>query len=264
LTGAESGLVFDRVEKRFGAGPGAVAAVAPFSATVARGEVAAFLGPSGCGKTTLMRMAGGLETPSAGEIRLDGARLGAPDRRRGMVFQAYSSFPWLTVEGNVLFGMRYRRDLTPGEKRGRARRYVEMVGLSAFADAYPARLSGGMRQRVAIARTLAAGSEVLLMDEPFGALDAMLRETLQVELRRLQEAEPRTVIFVTHDVEEAAFVADRVIVFTRRPARVLAEVDVRARLGDRRPLALRDSPEFFALRGEILRHVRATAAEETA
>jgi NitT/TauT family transport system ATP-binding protein len=138
------------------------------------------------------------------------------------------------------------------------------VGLTDFRDSWPNRISGGMRQRVAIARTLAAGSEILLMDEPFGALDAQRREFLQLELRRIQLEEGKTVIFVTHDVEEAAFLADRVIVFTRRPARILAEVDVTARLGPARTLELRESPEFFALRNELLHHVRSTAAEEEA
>src|SRR5271168_2053531 len=125
---------------------------------VAKHEFVAFLGPSGCGKTTLMRMVGGLEQPSGGMIQLQGERLGRPDRRRGMVFQSYSSFPWLTVEGNVMFGMRYRKDLSEAEKRARCLHYLEMVGLADFAAAYPNKISGGMRQRVAIARTLAAGS----------------------------------------------------------------------------------------------------------
>ncbi len=250
-------LVLDRVAKRFGA----IEAVAPFSLAIEQGELIVFLGPSGCGKTTLMRMIGGLEQPSAGSITLGGRPLGRPDRRRGMVFQSYSSFPWLTVEANVRFGLRYRHDLSPAEKRERSAHYLDLVGLTDFAHAYPGRISGGMRQRVAIARTLAAGSEVLLMDEPFGALDAMLREGLQTEFHRLQEVEPRTIVFVTHDVEEAAFLADRVIVFTQRPARVLVEVDVRARFGERRTLETRDSAAFFELRKELLRHVRATARE---
>ena len=129
-----------------------------------------------------MRMVGGLDEPSSGAILLDGARIVGPDRRRGMVFQSYSSFPWLTVEGNIAFGMRYRKDLGAAEKAERIRRYLDLFGLADFAGAYPSRISGGMRQRVAIARTLAAGSDVLLMDEPFGALDALTRERLQVEL----------------------------------------------------------------------------------
>ncbi len=240
----------------------AVEVVAPFDLAVAAGEFVAFVGPSGCGKTTLMRMAGGLEAPSSGRILLDGEPLDRPDRRRGMVFQSYSAFPWLTVAGNVAYGMRYRRDMTAAEKRERAAHFLALVGLTDFAEEYPNRISGGMRQRVAIARTLAAGSDILLMDEPFGALDAQRRETLQVELRRIQREEAKTVIFVTHDVEEAAFLADRAVVFTQRPARILAEVDVAARIGPDRDLALRDSERFFALRNELLALVRSTVTEE--
>jgi NitT/TauT family transport system ATP-binding protein len=207
-------------------------------------------------------MIGGLETPSSGEIRLMGTPVGPPDRRRGMVFQSYSSFPWLTVAGNVLFGMRYRDDLSADEKNERARHYLTLVGLADFADAYPNRVSGGMRQRVAIARTLAAGSDVLLMDEPFGALDAQRRESLQVELRRVQQTDAKTVVFVTHDVEEAVFLADRIIVFSQRPARIVSEVDVNAIFGPERPLSLRDEERFFRTKTELLRLVRRTAGSE--
>jgi ABC-type nitrate/sulfonate/bicarbonate transport system ATPase subunit len=146
---------------------------------VGEGEFVAFLGPSGCGKTTLMRMAGGLETATSGRILLDGQPVTGPDRRKGMVFQAYSSFPWMTVFDNVRFGLKYRTDVDAREKEAIARRYLELVGLADFAGFYVNRISGGMRQRVAIARTLAAGPDVLLMDEPFGALDAQTREFLQ-------------------------------------------------------------------------------------
>ncbi|MEY3005130.1 MAG: bicarbonate transport ATP-binding protein CmpD [Pseudomonadota bacterium] len=251
-------LAFENVTKRYGQ----TEVVAPFQLTVAKGELVAFLGPSGCGKTTLMRMVGGLESPTSGRIVLSGEPLGGPDRRRGMVFQSYSAFPWLTVEGNVAYGMRYRTDLTAAEKKDRTAHFLALVGLTDFRDSWPNRISGGMRQRVAIARTLAAGSEILLMDEPFGALDAQRREFLQVALRRIQRDEGKTVIFVTHDVEEAAFLADRVIVFTRRPAAILAEVDVTAQLGPARSLDLRESPEFFALRNKLLHLVRSTATED--
>ncbi|WP_181702112.1 ABC transporter ATP-binding protein [Chthonobacter albigriseus] len=256
-----SHLVFDAVTKTFQSRTGPIPVVEPFDLEVAKGEIVVFLGPSGCGKTTLMRMVGGLETPTTGAIRLGGAVLGKPDRRRGMVFQSYSSFPWLTVEENVAFGMRYRGDLGAAEKRDRARHFLGVVGLTEFAASYPNRISGGMRQRVAIARTLAAGSDVLLMDEPFGALDAQRREQLQVELRRILEADAKTIVFVTHDVEEAAFLADRVVVFTRRPARTLALVDVTARLGAHRDLETRDSRAFFELRSELLHLVRSTAED---
>jgi NitT/TauT family transport system ATP-binding protein len=252
-------VAFDRVLKRFGD----VDVIAePFSLAVERNEFVVFLGPSGCGKTTLMRMAGGLDEPSSGVVTLAGEVIRRPDRRRGMVSQSYSSFPWLTVAENIAFGMRYRKGLSAAEKRARRDHYLALVGLTDFAGSYPAHISGGMRQRVAIARTLAAGSEVLLMDEPFGALDAQRREKLQVGLRDLHLRDAHTVIFVTHDVEEAAFLADRIIIFSRRPARVLQEVAVTERLGTERPLELRDTPEFFALRTELLRHVRASAEDE--
>jgi NitT/TauT family transport system ATP-binding protein len=248
-------LVFDQVTKRF---DGLPVVEAPFDLAVPRGQFVVFLGPSGCGKTTLMRMAGGLDEPSSGVIRLEGLPVGPPDERRGMVFQSYSSFPWLTVRQNVAFGMRYRRDLSSKIKASRTQHYLELVGLADFGDAYPSRISGGMRQRVAIARTLAAGSEVLLMDEPFGALDAQRREQLQIELRRIQSEEMKTVLFVTHDVEEAIFLADRIIVFSPRPARVIDDIDVTAELGSDRSLELRDSAAFFRRRADILRTVRST------
>ncbi len=252
-------LCFEQAAKTY---PDGTEAVAPFDLDVNQGELIVFLGPSGCGKTTLMRMAGGLESISTGRILLDGSTLVKPDRRRGMVFQSYSSFPWLSVAGNIAYGMRYRQDLSFAEKKAREQRYLEIVGLTEFADAWPNRLSGGMRQRVAIARTLAAGSDVLLMDEPFGALDAQRREVLQVQLLQLQHEEARTIIFVTHDVDEAAFLADRVIVFTRRPARVLDEIDIKSQLGSERSLATRDSEAFFRCRSQLLALVRSTAAQE--
>lgn len=251
-------LEFHTVTKSFGP----VKVIAPFDLKVSEGEFLAFLGPSGCGKTTLMRIVGGLDKQDTGSVTLKGQALSKPDSRRGMVFQSYSAFPWLTVEQNVAFGMKYRGDLTTAVKTERTAHFLDLVGLTDFATEWPNRISGGMRQRLAIARTLAAGSEILLMDEPFGALDAQRREMLQIELRRIQREEKRTVIFVTHDVEEAAFLADRVIVFTQRPASVLAEVSITDRIGTDRTLALRDSVEFFELRNELLALVRATATEE--
>ena len=250
-------LAFDRVTKLFGD----IEVVAPyFDLGIARNEFVVFLGPSGCGKTTLMRMVGGLDEPSGGEILLDGAPIGPPDRRRGMVFQSYSSFPWLTVAQNVDFGMRYRNDLSEDEKLARRDHYLDLVGLYEFSGAFPNRVSGGMRQRIAIARTLAAGSDVLLMDEPFGALDAQRRERLQLELRAIHKRDAKTVVFVTHDVEEAVFLADRVIVFSKRPAKVIADIDITAELGADRPLELRDGVAFFELRNRILRLLRASGA----
>jgi len=243
---------FENVTKSFGAVP----VVSDTSLSIARNSFVVFLGPSGCGKTTLMRMVGGLDSPSSGTIRLDGEIITAPDRRRGMVFQSYSSFPWLTVEGNINFGMRYRNDLTAEERAARVTHYLRLIGMEDFRTSYPNRISGGMRQRVAIARTLAAGSDVLLMDEPFGALDALTRERLQVELRQIQREEQKTIIFVTHDVEEAVFLADRIILFSARPARIRKDIDVAAVLGADRPLEAREGEAFFRLRNEVLHMIR--------
>jgi NitT/TauT family transport system ATP-binding protein len=245
-------LTFEKVTKAFGPVP----VVSESTLAIARYSLVVFLGPSGCGKTTLMRMAGGLDTPTSGTIRLDGEAVAGPDRRRGMVFQSYSSFPWLTVEGNIAFGMRYRNDLNAAQRAERVNHYLKLIGLEDFAKSFPNRISGGMRQRVAIARSLAAGSDVLLMDEPFGALDALTRERLQVELRQIQAEEKKTIIFVTHDVEEAVFLADRILLFSARPARVLRDIDVAAILGASRTLAARESQEFFKLRNEVLHLIR--------
>ena len=252
-------VTFDRVTKQFDSLP---VIAEPFSLSIARDEFIVFLGPSGCGKTTLMRMIGGLDTPSSGSIRLGGELVEGPDWRRGMVSQSYSSFPWLSVAENIAFGMRYRRDLSVDEKVKRRDHYLRLVGLEDFADAFPNKVSGGMRQRIAIARTLAAGSEVLLMDEPFGALDALRRESLQGELRRLQRQDAKTIVFVTHDVDEAAFLADRVVVFSKRPARITAIVNVTERIGSERSIAVRESSDFFSLRTELLQAVRTSGEDD--
>jgi ABC-type nitrate/sulfonate/bicarbonate transport system ATPase subunit len=250
-------IEFDRLAKIFGTVP----VVQETSLSIARNSLVVFLGPSGCGKTTLMRMAGGLDEPTSGVIRLDGEPITGPSRRTGMVFQSYSSFPWLTVAGNIAFGMRYRKDLSATERASRVRHYLKLMGIEDFADIYPSRISGGMRQRVAIARSLAAGSDVLLMDEPFGALDALTREKLQVELRQIQSREAKTIIFVTHDVEEAVFLADRIIMLSARPARIVADIDVAKVLGATRALEIRETEVFFNLRNEVLHLVRREARE---
>ncbi|MBL8791458.1 MAG: ABC transporter ATP-binding protein [Rhizobiales bacterium] len=249
---AEPYLSLEGMTKQFGGVP----VVSTTNLAIDRNSLVVFLGPSGCGKTTLMRMVGGLDLPTSGTIRLDGEPVSGPDRRRGMVFQSYSSFPWLTVEGNIAFGMHYRNDLTAAEKAERVRHYLRLIRLEDFAGSYPNRISGGMRQRVAIARSLAAGPDVLLMDEPFGALDALTRERLQVELRQIQKTEAKTIIFVTHDVEEAVFLADRIILFSARPARILHDIDVSAVLGTERTLEARETQAFFNLRNDILHRIR--------
>jgi NitT/TauT family transport system ATP-binding protein len=224
--------------------------------SISEGEFVVFVGPSGCGKTTVMRMVGGLETPTTGDVLLKGQPVTGPSREKGMVFQSYSSFPWLTVLSNIRFGLRYRRDVPEAEKDGIAQHYLEIVGLAPFSDFYINRISGGMRQRVAIARTLAANPLVLLMDEPFGALDALTRERLQLQLLGLRQVERKTVIFTTHDVDEAVFLADRIIVFSARPARVLKDIEVRAALPRERTLDVMELPAFRKLRREVLALIR--------
>ena len=232
--------------------------VLPLSLTIAEGEMVMFLGPSGCGKTTLMRIVGGLEKQDQGTIRLAGDLLAGPDRRRGMVFQSYSSFPWLSVRDNIKFGTRYRKDISATEKDEITDHYMEMVGLRTYADFYTNRISGGMRQRVAIARTLASSPDVLLMDEPFGALDAQTREHLQFQLMDINRSEKKTTIFVTHDVEEAILLADRIVIFSARPARVVKEIDVNALIPvEERRNGAADMQKFFSLRNEILEIIRA-------
>lgn len=231
--------------------------IQPLSLTIDEGELVMFLGPSGCGKTTLMRIVGGLETQDQGTITLAGDPLSEPDRRRGMVFQAYSSFPWLTVRQNIKFGTRYRKDISNAQKDEITDRYLNMVGLTNYADFYTNRISGGMRQRVAIARTLASSPDVLLMDEPFGALDAQTREFLQFQLMDINKQERKTTIFVTHDVEEAILLADRILIFSARPTQVIKEIKVSDMLPyDDRRNGTTDKDTFFAMRGEILEILR--------
>jgi ABC-type nitrate/sulfonate/bicarbonate transport system ATPase subunit len=215
------------------------------------GEFAVYLGPSGCGKTTLMRIVGGLETTTNGAVYLEGEKVTGPDRKKGMVFQAYSSFPWLTVLENIRFGTRYRDDIGKLEKNDVARHYLELVGLVDFADYYVNRISGGMRQRVAIARTLAAGPDILLMDEPFGALDAQTREFLQVQLLEIARIEKKTIVFVTHDVEEAVFLADRIFVFSARPASIIEEIQVAEHVPGERSIDAKETEAFFHLRNHV-------------
>jgi NitT/TauT family transport system ATP-binding protein len=187
------------------------------------GQLLCLLGPSGCGKTTLLNLIAGFLQPTSGTVRVDGTAVAQPGADRGVVFQDYALFPWLSVRKNVQFGPRMR-GASRAQQEQIADKYLSMVGLGGFADRYPHQLSGGMKQRVAIARAFANNPGMLLMDEPFGALDAMTRETLQEELRRLCALEPRLTIFVTHSVPEAVFLADRIVVMAARPGRVIADI----------------------------------------
>jgi len=213
------------VGKTFEAGDRRVRALANVSFEVEEGEFVCVVGPSGCGKTTLFRIIAGLDSPTDGAIRLDGDRVSGPGTDRGMVFQEYHLFPWRTVLGNVRFGLE-QREMRDAERDERAREMIELVGLAGEEAAYPAELSGGMKQRVGIARALAVDPEILLMDEPFGSVDAQTREALHGELLRIWEETGKTVLFVTHDVEEAVTLADRVVVLSGSPGRVREVVEV--------------------------------------
>ncbi len=189
-------------------------------------EFVALLGPSGCGKSTLLYLIGGFLPTETGRILIEGKSIGAPGPDRGIVFQHFALFPWKTVRGNVLYGLE-RMGLAREERERRAQSFIDLVGLTGFEDSYPSQLSGGMRQRTAIARTLAFDPKILLMDEPFGALDAQTRGLMQSELLSIWQRTPKTVIFVTHDVQEAVYLADRVAVMSARPGRIKAIVDTR-------------------------------------
>lgn len=212
------------VSKTFDLGRGkTLQAVQDVSFAVEKNSICVLLGPSGCGKSTILRMIAGLETASEGEIVSGGRKVDGPGRDRGMVFQAYTSFDWLSVRRNVEFGMKVNK-IPAQERRERADHFLNLVGLSKFADAFPSQLSGGMRQRVAIARTLANDPEVLLMDEPFGALDAETRWLMQELMIDVAEKTNTTMVVVTHDLEEAIFLADKIIFLSSHPGQLKEEI----------------------------------------
>lgn len=211
-TTALSAVYLDGVGKSYGA----LEALRSVSLSISRGEFVCIVGASGCGKSTLLRMIAGFEEPTTGTLMVDGQVVSGPGPDRGVVFQDYGLFPWLTVAGNIAYGPR-RRGIGRAEVKAVVERFCGVVGLAAFADKYPHELSGGMQQRVAIARVLANGSGVLLMDEPFGALDALTRSSMQAELHQLWGELNSTILFVTHSVEEAVYLADRVVVMTGGP-----------------------------------------------
>lgn len=214
---------------------------------VREGEFICLLGPSGCGKSTLLNILAGFIQPSAGQILIDEVRVERPDPRRVFVFQERGVFPWLTVEGNVGFGL---ASLPPGERQQRIDHYVQLVGLRGFENAYPQELSGGMKQRVEVARALAVNPDVLYLDEPFGALDSITRLIMRRELLRIWTAEKKTIIFVTHDIEESVQLADRVVVMSARPARIqrIVEIDIP------HPRDL-SGPRYLQLRDQIFEEI---------
>ena len=230
-----------------------VLAVDDLSLAVADREFVSIVGPSGCVKSTLLRIVAGLVEPSSGEVLLNGRRIDGPSAARGMVFQSYTLFPWLTVQGNVEFGSRLKA-MAAAQRARVAHEYIEMVGLAGFEHHYPKELSGGMMQRVAIARALANDPDVLLMDEPFGALDAQTRIIMQELLVGLWQRTPKTIIFITHDIDEAIFLSQRVYIMTARPGRIKQTLDVH--LPHPRSLDVITSSAFTAMKRDVLDSIK--------
>lgn len=246
------------VSKTFWLGEQKIEALSGANLQIRKGEFICLIGASGCGKSTLLRIMAGFEQPTGGEALMWGKPITEPGPSRGMVFQDYALFPWLTVRNNIAFGPKSQGRST-GEVKEICDRFIEMVGLQKFANAYPHQLSGGMRQRVAIARVLANDAELVLMDEPFGALDAMTRERLQDELLEIWERTKLTVVFVTHAIEEAIFLADRVVVMSPGPGRI--DSDNRLILPRPRDVA---SPEFNEIRRDLSARLHSHHAKKAA
>lgn len=219
-------LVVNGVVKKFLTRSGVVEALAPISFSVREGEILCLVGPSGCGKSTTLNIIAGLEDPDAGEVRADGQRIAGPGPDRMVLFQEHALFPWLTVLGNVMFGLKLKARLNHTERLEVARFYLQLVGLEKFEDSNVHELSGGMKQRVALARALAPNPRLLLMDEPFAALDALTREQLYGDLQNIFAQRRKTVVFVTHNVREAACLGDRVLLFSPSPGRIQDEFQI--------------------------------------
>jgi NitT/TauT family transport system ATP-binding protein len=253
--GADAGLVeIDRMRIVFGKGRQAHKAIEETSIRIEPGEFVCIVGPSGCGKSTLLNAVAGYFSPDSGEVRVDGKRVKGPGPDRGMVFQQYSLFPWKTVKANVAFGPKVARK-SAGAAESIANTFLAMVGLTHFADRYPADLSGGMQQRVGIARALANYPRVLLMDEPFGALDAQTRQMMQENLLNIWGKFGTTVLFVTHDIDEAIFLSDRVLIMSAGPGRLIADLLVdlpRPRLPE-----VTAEPAFVELKRQCMARIRA-------
>lgn len=255
---AEVLLRIEGVSKVFAlAGGQALTAVDNVSFDVEKGSICILLGPSGSGKSTILRMIAGLETQTSGTIRLKDQPIDGPGQDRGMVFQAYTSFDWMSVTKNVEFGMRIN-GISARERKERAAHFIDLVGLSKFTDSYPSRLSGGMRQRVAIARTLANAPEVLLMDEPFGALDAETRWQMQELIVNVAEASGTTIIMVTHDIEEAIFLADKIVFLSSHPGRLREEItpDFKGATRVKSKEGLLELPGYSEMERKIMRMMR--------
>ena len=246
-------LEISQVSKTFVSRGGTTAALQSTDLSVAENDFITILGPSGCGKSTLLRMVAGLDAPTAGRIALDGQPVTGPGADRGMVFQSYTLFPWLTVLQNVCFGLR-EKSLPLAEQQSIARAFLAKVGLKDFENHFPKQLSGGMQQRTALARALANNPRILLMDEPFGALDHQTRELMQELLQGIWEAERKTVLFVTHDIDEAIFMGSRVVVMSARPGRI--KCDLAVPIAHPRHYSVKTTPAFAELKARLTEEIR--------
>ena len=233
-----------------------VTALQPTDLVIGNNEFVTILGPSGCGKSTLLRMVAGLDRPTSGRITVDGKPVDGPGADRGMVFQSYTLFPWLTIAQNIAFGL-HEKGMPEGQQREIVASYIEKVGLRGFENHYPKQLSGGMQQRTAIARALANDPGILLLDEPFGALDNQTRALMQELLLGIWEREQKTVLFVTHDIEEAIFLATRCLVMSARPGRIKADLSIS--LPYPRHYTVKTSPAFSELKARLTEEIRAEA-----
>jgi len=249
-------LIIDGVSKIYMDKRREVTALQNTSFAVKPSEFVTLLGPSGCGKSTILKIVAGLEQPTSGKVLLDGKEITGPGRDRGMVFQTYTLFPWLTVRDNIEFGLDVA-GRSKAERKDVSDHYIEKIGLKGFENAYPRELSGGMKQRVAIARALANDPEVLLMDEPFGALDAQTRTVMQELLLDVWDESHKTIIFVTHDVEEAVFIGDTIYVMSARPGRIKERIEVT--LPPKRTYDLKLSDEFLRIKKDVLALIREEA-----
>jgi len=234
-------------------GGGTTLALQSTDYAVQENDFVTILGPSGCGKSTLLRIIAGLDQPSSGEVWLDGEQIDGPGADRGMVFQSYTLFPWLSVFQNICFGLA-ERGIAAKQQQECADYFIDKVGLRGFEGHFPKQLSGGMQQRVAIARALANDPKILLMDEPFGALDNQTRVLMQELLLGIWESAKKTVLFVTHDIDEAIFMANRVAIFSARPGRIKTEITVD--FAHPRSYKLKTSPEFMALKARVTEEIR--------
>jgi NitT/TauT family transport system ATP-binding protein len=243
-------IVFDHVSVSFDTVGGPLKVVEDVSFSIANREFVSIIGPSGCGKTTMMNIVAGFVAPTGGSVALDGEPVGGPGPERGVIFQEYGVFPWLTVAQNIGFGLNLGASRLPaGDRAAIVHRYMGLMGLSDFANAYPKTLSGGMRQRLALARAYAVKPQFLLMDEPFGALDAQTRSNMQDLLLEVLAAEQKTVMLITHSVEEAIYLSSKIIVVTARPSRIRSIIEVPFPYP--RDESLHERPEFGALRSHI-------------